>query len=223
MGSKRKQAPVSYYPLLLDLRNKSVVVVGGGRVAERKIKTLLACQARVRLISPHITRGLEKLARQKRFKWQPRTFRHGDLGRALMVFAATNDPALNHRIAAQLKATPTLVNVANLPGESNFLVPAVVRRGKLLIAISTSGDSPALARKIRRELEQTFGQEFSTFIKTLGRVRKALMARIPSLNRRKRILNRLIQSEVLDLLRSGHLAAAKNRAREITGLKKKDF
>ena len=111
-----------------------------------------------------------------------------------------------------------LVNVGDLPERSNFLVPAIVRRGELLIAISTSGQSPALAKKIRHELERSFGREFSDYVEILGKIRKALIARIAQEGRRKRIFHQLVHSEILDLLRSGRFALAKRRALEIAGL-----
>ncbi len=222
MGTKHKQTP-PYYPLFLDLQDKNVLVVGGGQVAERKVKALLDCRAQVRLISPKITTGLKRMVRQGRLHWQPRPFRGGDLRGAFMVFAATDDPEVNHLIAAQAGKSHKLVNVANLPGESNFLVPAVVRRRGLLIAVSTSGQSPALAKWIRRKLERDLGKELSCFLELLGRVRQVLMVRVPTQAQRQRILNRLVRSNILDLLRSGRLALARKRIREITGLEGIEF
>jgi precorrin-2 dehydrogenase/sirohydrochlorin ferrochelatase len=217
MGMKHKQPP-AYYPLFLDLRNKKAVVVGGGRVAERKVKALLNCQARVRLISPKITPALKRRVDQGKLVWRPRSFRGGDLQGAFLVFAATDDPKLNRLIAAQAQKNHQLANVANLPLASSFLVPAVIRRGSLLIAISTSGFSPALAKKIRQELGLAFGREFSDFLNILGKVRLALSAEMPVQARRQKILSRLVRSEVLDLIRSGHPHLARKRIRQITGL-----
>jgi precorrin-2 dehydrogenase/sirohydrochlorin ferrochelatase len=222
MDKRRKQSS-HYYPLFLDLQHRDVVVVGGGPVAERKVKALLDCHAQVKLISPKITPGLKRIVRKRQVQWHRRPFRKGDLRRASLVFATTDNLEVNHLITASARKSHKLVNVANLPGESNFLVPAVVRRGNLIIAVSTSGHSPALARKIRQELDRAFGHELSRFIEILGKIRQALMERIPHQGQRKRILDRLIHSEVLDLLRSGHLAQAKRRIREITGLEKTDF
>ncbi len=222
MGMKRKQDP-TYYPLFLDLRDKNVVVVGGGRVAERKVKTLLSCHARIKLISPRITSVLKKMVGQGKLKWRPRVFRGGDLQNAFLVFATTDDPEVNRLIAVQAKQSNKLVNVANLPEASSFLVPAVVRRGGLLIAVSTSGHSPALAKRIRQELGRAFGREFSGFLKLLGRVRQVLLARIPTQTQRQRIFNRLVRSEILDLIRSGRLHSAKKRIQQITGLEGIEF
>ncbi len=222
MGMKRKQN-LTYYPLFLDLRDKNVVVVGGGRVAERKVKALLNCHARIRLISPRITPGLKKIVGLGKLKWRPRPFRGGDLRGAFLVFATTDDSEVNRLVAAQTKKRNTLVNAANLPEASSFLVPAVVRRGGLLIAVSTSGHSPALAKRIRQELGRAFGREFSGFLELLGRVRQALLARIPVQAQRQRILNRLVRSEILDLIRSGRLHLAKKRIRQITGLEGIEF
>ena len=215
----KKHKAAHYYPLLLDLRRKRVVVVGGGRVAERKVRTLLASSAQIRLISPKLTPGLRKILRQGRFQWCPRNFRGSDLRGTPLIFVTTDDQEVNPLIADRARKLNKLVNVADHPERSNFIVPAIVRRGDLLIAISTSGHSPALARRIRQELEKSFGREFSYFVEILGRIRKALIARIPQEGRRKRIFHQLVRSEILDLLRSGRFALAKRRAREIAGLK----
>ncbi len=222
MGMKRKQNP-AYYPLFLDLQDKNVVVVGGGRVAERKVKALLNCHAQIRLISPRITPGLKKMVSRGKLKWRSRAFRGGDQRGAFLVFAATDDPEVNRLIAAQTKKTRTLVNVVNLPEASSFLVPAVVRRGGLIIAVSTGGHSPALAKMIRQELGRAFGREFSDFLELMGKVRQALLVRIPIQARRQRILNRLVRSEILDLIRSGHLHRARKRIGQITGLEGIEF
>ncbi len=192
-------------------------------MAERKVKALLNCRAQIRLISPRITPALKKMAGRRKLKWRSRPFRGGDLRGAFLVFAATDDPEVNRLIAAQTKKTNTLVNVANLPEASSFLVPAVVRRGGLLIAVSTSGHSPALAKRIRQELGRTFGREFSDFLELLGRVRQALRAKIPLQVQRQRILNRLVRSEILDLIRSGRLHRARKRIQQITGLEGIEF
>jgi precorrin-2 dehydrogenase/sirohydrochlorin ferrochelatase len=222
MGMKRKQNP-TYYPLFLDLRDKKTVVVGGGRVAERKVRALLNCHARVRLISPRITPGLKKMVGRGKIKWQPRPFRKGDLRGALLVFAATDDPEVNRLVAARTKKTRTLVNAANLPEASSFLVPAVVRRGGMLIAVSTGGRSPALAKRVRQELGRAFGKELPDFLELLGKVRQALREKIPLQIQRQRILNRLVRSEVQDLIRSGHLHQARKRTQQITGLEGTEF
>lgn len=214
MGKRPK-----YYPLFLNIQGRSVLVVGGGRVAERKLKVLLDCGAKIRIISPEITTGLKKLVSQKRLVWRPRRFRLNDLRGAFLVYAATDDPQVNQLILTHAKRCRIPINVANLPGRSDFFVPAMVRRGDLLIAISTSGHSPALAKRIRRELDRTFGREFARFVRLLGRVRKILARRVSNETQRRRILNRIVQSEVLDLLRSGRTDLAKKRTEKIIGLK----
>lgn len=192
-------------------------------MAERKVKALLNCHARIRLISPRITPHLKKMVGLGKLKWQSRSFRGGDLRGAFLVLAATDDPELNRLIAARTKKSNQLVNIANLPEASSFLVPAVVRRGGLLIAVSTSGYSPALAKRIRQELGRAFGKEFSGFLELLGRVRQALLARIPTQAQRQRILNRLVRSEILDLIRSGRHHLARKRIQQITGLEGIEF
>ena len=147
-----------YYPIFLDLCGRRCVVVGGGKVAERKVRKLLRAGAKVRVISPDFTPGLESLRKAGKIRVARRKFRRGDLrarahGHApLLVFAATDDPAAQQAIRQRAKAAGALVNRADGAANSDFLVPASVTRGNFNVAISTSGTSPALARLLRQRL-----------------------------------------------------------------------
>ncbi|MEK6683400.1 MAG: bifunctional precorrin-2 dehydrogenase/sirohydrochlorin ferrochelatase [Nitrospirota bacterium] len=208
-----------YYPAFLDLQEKSVAVIGGGAVAERKTLTLLACGARVTVISPVLTKKLSYLAlagaiRHRRRRWHP-----ADLKESFLIIATTNDRKANAEIARQAYAASRLVNIADDPARCNVIAPSVIARGDLIIAVSTSGKSPALARRIRRELERSFGAEYGRFLKLLGQVREQVQARIPSMARRRRILQRLVASDLLTLLRQGKTGLAQKRIRRVVGLK----
>ena len=207
-----------FYPLLLDLRGKSVVVVGGGRVAERKVRTLLASQACVRLVSPVVTAALKKAIQKGKVLWRPRAFRRGDLRGALLVFAATDDPEINRRIGALARQGRRLVNVAKPPESSNFIVPAAFRRGDLIISVSTSGRSPALAKWVRQEMEKTFGREFSHVVRFLGRLRQGLFRRVSAESERRRIWNQVMGSKIPEMIRSGKIAQARSAFQKIAGL-----
>ena len=208
-----------YYPVFLDLQGKSVALIGGGAVAERKALTLLACGARVTVISPALTKKLSSLAQAGAIRHRRRRWRPADLKEPFLILATTNDRKVNAEIARRAHADSRLVNVADDPVRCNVIAPSVVTRGDLIIAVSTSGKSPALARRIRRELERSFGAEYGRFLKLLGQVRDQVQARIPSIVRRRRILQRLVASDLLTLLRQGKTGLAQKRIRRVVGLK----
>ena len=137
-----------YYPVFLDLRDRPVVVIGGGRVAARKAAGLVEAGARVRVIAPQVGRGVRAQAVERR------RYRKGDLRGAALVFAATDDRAVNQAVGEEARRRRIPVNVADRAEECTFLVPARVKRGEIQIAISTSGRSPRLARELRRRLEK---------------------------------------------------------------------
>ena len=147
-----------YYPIFLDVRGQRAVVVGGGKVAERKVRTLLRAGASVRVISPDLTRGLQRLRVQRKIRVALRRFRKADIGGGVqssapfLVFAATDDPAAQFAVRKDARAAGALVNVADNVADCDFIVPASFTRGNLHIAISTSGNDPALARFLRRQL-----------------------------------------------------------------------
>lgn len=157
---------ISYYPILLNLKGKRCVVVGGGKVAERKALPLLKSGAKITVISPECTGRLKKEHLQERITYISRRYKKGDLKNAFLVIAATDSNETNRKISED---APYLVNVVDKPLLCNFIVPSVVRRGPLTIAVSTSGISPSLARTIRKELEGLYGREF---VKHLNHIKK---------------------------------------------------
>ena len=152
-------------------------MVGGGSVAERKTGMLLEHQASVTVISPTLNQGLQHLAEQGIIQTIIRNYQAGDLEEAFLVIAATDDPYINTAIADQRGKQRALVNVVDNPEISDFIVPALVRRGDITIAISTAGKSPALARKIRAELEKSFGVEYASLVRLVNEVRSELISR----------------------------------------------
>ncbi len=192
-----------YYTACLDLEGKTCVVVGGGKVAERKVLSALECGAKVSLISPRVTRRLAGLAAARRIKRMKRGFRAGDVARAAIVFAATDDRELNQRVARLARRAGSLVNAVDAPGESDFIVPASLRRGALSISISTDGVSPALAARIRRDLEKTYGKGYSELLGELGKARERVLADISSAAARRRVLLALAHPEIAKLFSRG--------------------
>lgn len=161
-----------YYPVLLNLKGKKIIVVGGGKVAERKALPLLRSGAKVTVISPECTERLKKENLRKHIQYVPRRYKKGDLKNAFLVIAATDSAETNRKISED---APYLVNVVDKPLLCNFIVPSVVRRGPLTIAVSTSGISPSLARTIRKELEGLYGHEFEKHLNYIKKMRvKAL-------------------------------------------------
>jgi len=208
-----------YFPAFLDLQGRSVVVIGGGRVAERKVLTLLACGARVTVISPRMTPKLTYLARAGGIRHYSRSWRPADFKEAILIMATTDDRKANAEIARRAHSNFRLVNIADDPARCNVIMPSVIKRGDLIIAVSTSGKSPSLARRIRRELDGSFGAEYGKFLRLLGAVRQQVQSRVPSMARRRRILQRLAGSDLLALMRKGNQKQLRRRVREIVGLK----
>jgi precorrin-2 dehydrogenase / sirohydrochlorin ferrochelatase len=199
---------MKYYPINLDIRNRKCLVVGGGRVATRKVGTLLACGARVTVVSPAVSPRLEELVRNQAVTVWSRAYRSTDLTDIFLVIGATDDPELNHRIYMDAEGRNTLCNIADRPEVCNFILPAVVNRGDLIIAVSTSGKSPAFAKRLRRKFETEFGEEYAAFLDLMGVIRKKLLHRDHDPESHKAIFSQLVDSRLLDALRTTDTAAA---------------
>lgn len=192
-----------YLPLLLDLDGKRVVVIGGGTVAERKVRSALGCGADVRVVAPQLTSGLRELAAHGGLRHEARAYRSGDFRGAVLAFVAVDDPEASAAAAKDAEAAGVLVNVVDRPDQCGFIVPSVLRRGRLTIAVSTGGSSPAWARRIRERLEAEFGEEYARLLEAAARVRRRCLEEIPDPARRRRALERLADDSLLDLARSG--------------------
>jgi precorrin-2 dehydrogenase len=160
-----------YFPAFLDLRGRRCLVVGGGPVGERKVRDLLACQARVVVVSPVTTPGLAALATAGLVAHRARRFRRWDVRGCAVVVAATGEAGVDAAVAAEARRRRALVNIVDDAARCDFIVPSVLRRGQLQIAVSTGGRSPALAREIRRRLEPLFGVELGAIVEAVGRER----------------------------------------------------
>jgi precorrin-2 dehydrogenase/sirohydrochlorin ferrochelatase len=163
---------VKGHAIFVNLTGQPVVVVGGGAVAERKVRSLLESAAAVKVIAPEATPQIREWARSRTVTWIEREYRRGDLGEARLAYAATDQAEVNQALAADAREARVFVNVADRPALCDFYAPAVVRRGDLTIAVSTGGTSPALARRIREELEERFGPQFETALDELRDVRE---------------------------------------------------
>ena len=193
---------MQYYPVYLDLRGRSCVVIGGGTVATRKVESLLEAGARVTVVSPALTEPLAALAETHEIVHHARPYRTGDLTGAALVFAATDDEDVHATIASDAAAAGVLLNVVDRPPLCGFIVPAVVRRGPITIGISTGGASPALARRMRRELEGSIGPEYELAATILARLRPVVHAARSDAEARARIFAGLVDGPLLDALRA---------------------
>jgi len=203
------------YPVNLLLEGRLCLVVGGGGVAERKADSLLEARATVRVVSPEVTRHLVALVDAGQIEWREAEATEADLADAFLVILATGDPDLNARLARAADAAGKLVNAVDQPEACNFHVPASIRRGPLLLTISTGGTSPALARRIREELESHFRPEYGQLAELLGRLRQTVNQTHRSQPERARAWERVVDSQVLGLLRDGRQAEAEALAREL--------
>ena len=166
---------MSFYPICLDLEAKHCVVVGGGKVAERKVQGLLSSSARVTVISPELTDGLRLQHADGEIEWLGREYQPGDLAGAFLVIAATDVEDTQKMVYQEATANNLLLNVADVPRRCNFILPATARQGDLAISVSTGGKSPALARKIRMELEKRYGPEYRVLVDFLGFLRPEIL------------------------------------------------
>lgn len=166
---------MKYFPVNLDIVGRQCTVVGGGQVATRKVDYLLACGGQVRVISPDLTAELHKLYRDDRVVWLPRAYEKGDLHNSFLVIAATDDEQVQADVFSEAEENGQLINVADVPARCNFILPATVTRGDLTISISTAGKSPALARKIRQNLEELIGPEYGGLVEIMGILRPEVL------------------------------------------------
>ncbi len=190
-----------YYPVFLDLRDKLCVVIGGGRVAQRKVESLVSAGARVKVISGDI---LDEISSIDGVILEKRKYEDGDLKGAFLVIAATDDPDENLKITREAKARGILLNVVDKIELCNFIMPSVVEKGPLKIAISTGGFSPALARRLRVKIGKYIGEEFEILARILARIRPIVVGMGGDANMHKRIFEVLIDSSLLDAIREGN-------------------
>lgn len=189
-----------YYPIFLDLNHQNIVVVGGGEVAERKIKNLLTYGCTIYISSPHLTPHLQQLVATKKIHHIPYESLDTLMDDTFMVIAATDDAQVNSKIASQAKKHGLLINTVDQPRDCNFIMPSIVKRGNLQIAISTAGRSPALAKKIRKNLEGSFPPEYDLFVELLGVIRTKLLSQNQPSSKNKIIFQQLVDSNLLEMI-----------------------
>ena len=209
------------YPINLELAGKPVVIVGGGEVAARKAKGVLAAGAAVAVLAPRVTDALAAFSDAGRIEWVRAPFSAGEIARRrpVLVFCAASDERANAAAAEEARAAGALVNEAVRPEAADFTVPACVRRGRLLLAVSTGGVSPAFSRVLREHLEEEFPPAFGDWLERLGAIRAELKERLKTSGARQAFWRAALHSCVLDLVRSGDLRRAEVEVRNaVTGL-----
>jgi precorrin-2 dehydrogenase / sirohydrochlorin ferrochelatase len=194
-----------YYPVFLDLQNIPCLVIGGGQVGERKVKTLQSCTAKVYLISRELTPYLGEEVRQGRIDLLAQDYRTEFLTGKFLVIGATDDQILNEKIGREARDLGILCNIVDKPQECNFILPSLISRGDLTIAVSTAGKSPALAKKIRQDLERVFPEIYGFYLELLGQIRNEILGRKMSQQENQKIFQNLINSPVLSWLETGNL------------------
>jgi len=195
---------MALYPVNLNIVNRLCVVVGGGNVALRKVNNLLDCDGLVRVISPSVDSGLEKIIHRGNVEWFEREYAKGDLQGAFLVFAATADPSVQRQVREEALRSGVILNSASDPVGSDFHVPAHFRRGKLLVAVSTGGGSPTLSRKIREKLEVEFGHEYEAVVDFLAMVREVVLNTVTDPVERRKLFDNLQKIDIVGLIRDGN-------------------
>lgn len=197
---------MAYYPLMVDLSGRLCVVVGGGIVAERKVETLLRFGAEVLVVSPTLTPSLEELHRTGRILVKRRPYQEGDLQEAFLAIGATDDQEVNWRLSEEAKQRGIPVNIVDDPELCTFIAPSIVQRGDLVIAISTGGASPALAKRIRQELEEHYGEEYREALEALQRFRERAKREISDPERRQDLLKKVASLDLFELFKGDRSA-----------------
>jgi siroheme synthase-like protein len=208
----RDMLETPFYIACLKLSGRRCVVVGGGEIGLEKVEGLLACDADVTLVAPEAVEELQDLAREESIRWERREYRSEDLEGTFMVIASTDDTDVNIRVYDDAEKRAMLVNVVDVPPLCNFILPAILRTGPLAIAISTAGASPALAKRMKREIAELFGEEYATLAVMLNDVRGWAKGTLPTYQDRKEFFEGIVNGDPdpIALLRAGEPQAVRD-------------
>jgi siroheme synthase-like protein len=205
------------YPVVLDLSHKACLVIGSAPPAVEKVTQLIEAGAQVTVISTQLSAPLELMRKQERFRWIPREWSQGDLARGKYFLAVVCQPTRegNEAIWREAEENGVLLNAIDDPPRCRFAFPSIHRQGELTVAISTNGQCPALAVRVRERISREIGPEYGAFVGLARELREEIAARVPEFNRRRELWYRLVDSEALELLRQGQPGQARQRLREI--------
>jgi precorrin-2 dehydrogenase/sirohydrochlorin ferrochelatase len=188
---------MQYYPIFLDIKGRDCLVVGGGEVGTRKVEMLLACGASVTVVSIDTTKTLKRLAEDRRITLVTRAYTPSDLDNRFLIIGATNDEELNQQLSMDAEKNNLLCNIADRPAACNFILPAIVAQGDLVLAISTCGKSPAFAKKLRKDLEKQFGKAYAIFLELMGAIRSRLLLEEHAPEQHKPLFQKIIYSDII--------------------------
>jgi precorrin-2 dehydrogenase len=208
---------VGYYPIFLEMKDRRCVVIGGGAVAERKVEGLVAVGANITVISPAITDGLRDLLAQGAIRHVAREYIAGDRAGYDLVFVATDNSEINAAVSGEARSLRIWVNSADDPDHCDFILPAMIRRGDLAVAVSTGGVSPAVTRAVREELDEYFTADYARFVQIAGEVRRELQEQ--SVSPGADAWNRALQGDFRRLIREERPVQAKALLLETLGAK----
>lgn len=203
------------YPVNLKITGRLCLVVGGGTVATRKIGALLFCGARVRVVSPDVVEDIRQLAETGKIEWCQRGYTPGDLQGVFLVIAATDKPAVQAQIAHEAAALPVLLNSVADPEVCDFQLPSTLRRGELLITVSTGGASPALAREIRKQLEEEFGWEYGAAVSLLARLREIVVRDCTDTEAHAKLFYDILDLDIVESVRKAEWVGLQRALAEI--------
>ncbi|MGY6211261.1 precorrin-2 dehydrogenase/sirohydrochlorin ferrochelatase family protein [Cytobacillus firmus] len=192
---------MNYFPLLMNLDYKKVVIVGGGHVARQKAEALLPTKAQVTVISPEIIEKLQQYINQGLVTWKEKSFEPADLDDAALIFAVTNDEEVNNAVEEAAQHWQ-LLSRADAKGRVDFINPAVVRRGEFVLTVSTSGGSPGLTRKVKGELEEQYGEHYAQYVSFLKEARQRILEKFNG-NEKKQLLAELLDPQLLEWMEQG--------------------
>ncbi|MDQ3010575.1 MAG: bifunctional precorrin-2 dehydrogenase/sirohydrochlorin ferrochelatase [Acidobacteriota bacterium] len=201
-----------YYPVYLDLKDRAILVVGGGRIAEGKALQLIEAGARVRLVSPDLTPRLRESVEQEEIEYRQGEFKADDLRDVVLVISATSDQAANEEVARLAAELRLLCNVVDQPALCNFITPALVTRGDLQISVSTGGGSPSVAQRVKREIGELIGDEYASLLELAAEMRAEAKRLIQDFEARRPVLHAFVESEAIELLRAGKREEAQKLA-----------
>jgi siroheme synthase-like protein len=204
-----------YFPIYLDLKDRPVLVVGGGEIAEGKLLQLVDAGAAVRVVSPTLTPTLMAMASDRRIERREGRFEPKDLDGIYLVISATDDQVVNQQVAQLAGERGLLCNVVDQPALCNFITPSLVTRGRLQISVSSGGASPSLTQRVKREIAALIGDEYDGLLELAAEMRREAKERIPDFDRRRSVLHAFVESEALALLRDGRVDDARRIARTL--------
>ena len=208
---------MKYYPINLDINGRNCLVVGGGAVGLRKVNTLLDCGARVTVVSPEVESQIEQMAQKGRVQLERRAYTTSDLDGKFLVIGATDDNTLNRKISWDAGRKKMLCNIADVPDACNFILPSIVQRGDLIVAISTSGSSPAFAKTLRKELEARYGEEYGDLLALMSAIRSRLLSQAHAPEAHKPLFEKLLKENLLDLVRKRDVSRINALLAEVLG------